>query len=154
MNMGFLSYVQKNDDKIYKEEDIRTEVNETDEEFNLSINDLFEFDNNTLFISQAGDYIKIINDKLHVCDLEKYEEVSLSRYWLNEKYKRVDTYILSLREVLDVIHKGTEYLSVTVVYNNEHYEGSINYVLETLCSQYKDKVLADAILNGIWKIKY
>ena len=53
-NLGFLSYVQKNDDKIYKEEDIRTEVNETDEEFNLSINDLFEFDNNTLFISASG----------------------------------------------------------------------------------------------------
>lgn len=162
MSIGFLqyinkdrnSYVQKNDDKIYKEEDIRTEVNETDEEFNLSINDLFEFDNNTLFISQAGDYIKIINDRLHVYNSDKYEQVCLSKYWINEKYKVTKTHTLAFREVLDIIHKGTEYINVIAVYNGEHITGSLVKVLNQLCDKYAEHVLADAILNGIWKIQY
>ena len=68
---------------------------ELDMEFNLSVSDLFEYNNNILFISQAGDYIKIINGKLHVSNENDYKEVSLTKYWLNEKFRKVKNQTIS-----------------------------------------------------------
>lgn len=156
MSIGFLQYINnaKNSDVL---NELKTEFEkqpvELDMEFNLSVSDLFEYNNNILFISQAGDYIKIINGKLHVSNGDDYKEVALTKYWLNEKFRKVKNQIISFKELLNIMLSNTEYISITHDYDGVKTEGSLNHILTFLNNEYKDSALADAIINGIWKIQ-
>ena len=48
---------------------------------------------------------------------------------------------------------NTEYISITHDYDGVKTEGSLNHILTFLNNEYKDSALADAIINGIWKIQ-
>ena len=148
MSMGFLQYI--NSEATYTKDEIEKGYTEATE-YNLTLADLFKYDEGDLFFTEAGDYIKIENGFIKAVDDNVH--INLNAYWLNVRLKRVGYREVNFYELIELLHKGTEYVNIVHIFNKERTEGSISDILNILSFRYKDSELSHYLLEGKWKIQ-
>ena len=149
MSMGFLQYI--NSEATYTKDEIEKGYTEATE-YNLTLADLFKYDEGDLFLTEAGDYIKIENGFIKAVDDNVH--INLNAYWLNVRLKRVGYRNVDFYELIELLHKGTEYVNIVFKYIDKRIEGSFNEILRELSMENNDSVLAHFLLDGEWKIQY
>ena len=149
MSMGFLQYI--NSESTHTKDEIEKGYTEATE-YNLTLADLFKYDEGDLFFTEAGDYIKIENGFIKAVDDNVH--INLNAYWLNVRLKRVGYRNVDFYELIELLHKGTEYVNIVFKYANKRIEGSFTEILRELSMDNNDSVLAHFLLDGDWKIQY
>lgn len=150
MAIGYLQYI----DKTSNTTDIKYETIKSleDNGYNLELKDILSLPNDTLVISQAGDYFKIINNE--AISLDSEVEIKLTQYWLTVRFKEISYKEVTYMDILQIISEGREYINIMHTYNGEVLDGSLDEILINLSRKYKDSFLCHALLNGKWKIQY
>lgn len=148
MSMGFLQYI--NSEATYTKDEIEKGYTEATE-YNLTLADLFKYDEGDLFLTEAGDYIKIENGFIKAVDDNVH--INLNAYWLNVRLKRIGYRNVDFYTLIDILREGTEYVNIVFEYADQRIEGSFNEILSRLSVNNNDSILTHFLLDGDWKIQ-
>lgn len=149
MSIGFLQYI--NSESTYTKDEIEKGYTEATE-YNLTLADLFKYDEGDLFLTEAGDYIKIENGFIKAVDDNVH--INLNAYWLNVRLKRIGYRNVDFYTLINILREGTEYVNIVFKYIDKRIEGSFTEILRELSMDNNDSVLAHFLLDGEWKIQY
>lgn len=152
MSIGFLEYINSANREITSTKEEAVKGNTEATEYNLTLADLFKYDEGDLFITEASDYIKIENGFIKAVDDNVH--INLNAYWLNVRLKRVGYRNVDFYTLINIFRKGTEYVNIVFKYANKRVEGSFTEILRELSTDNNDGVLAHFLLDGEWKIQY